>query len=117
MLEGLSILLAEDDRFNRLLLSRMLRAQGAGRGWPQRMGRSGAVSFRPGPDGSAYAGIEWPGRLQKIWQLSSAAAHPPIPLLTADVVTQENELLQPLSRQGVLYQPIDEVLLVRQILA
>lgn len=120
MLEGLSILLAEDNRFNRLLFSRMLQVQGAQ-----------VVVVDNGHDGWVMAAeqsfdlilmdLHMPvhnglDACRNIRQLPGAAGKTPIMVLTADVVTQKRELLEPLDLQGILYKPIDELLLVRQIL-
>lgn len=120
-LEGVSILLAEDNRFNRLLISRMLQAQGALVDVVENGDEAWIRAEQKGFD-LILMDLHMPvlnglDACAKIRQLPSAVANTPILLLTADVVTQEQTLLEPLRLQGVLYKPVDEVLLVRQILA
>ncbi len=119
-LEGISILLAEDNRFNRLLISRMLQAQGA-LVYAVENGHDAWVKARQKAFDLILMDLHMPvldgaQACKKIRQLPSVS-DTPIVLLTADVVTDERELLKTLQLQGVLYKPVDEVSLVQRILA
>ena len=120
VLQGLKVLLAEDNRFNRILISRMLQEQGADvtavEDGEQALQHAQQQGFEliildlhmPRLNGQQAA--------HQIRQLNNEPGHPPILILTADVVTNEASLLEPDQLQGVLYKPVDEALLVRQIL-
>jgi two-component system sensor histidine kinase BarA len=120
-LQGLTILVVEDNRFNRLMLTRMLQAQGALVEATANGRDAVAVTEQKAVDlilmdlhmpimGGADAS-------RKIRQLPSSAAKTPILLLTADVISDESELIASLGLQGVLYKPVDELVLVKEILS
>ncbi|MEH6471640.1 MAG: ATP-binding protein [Halopseudomonas sp.] len=119
-LQGVLVLLVEDNRFNRLLLSRMLQAQGASVETANN-GRDGVATVEQKSFDLVIMDLHMPilggiDACKQIRQLPSASAKTPILILTADVISNEKALLEPLQLQGLLYKPVDEAVLVKQVL-
>ncbi|MFT5721113.1 MAG: two-component system sensor histidine kinase BarA [Motiliproteus sp.] len=119
-LQDLRVLVVEDNRFNRLLLTRMLEAQGAlveaaanGQDAVTMLGQTTVdliiIDLHMPVMGGAQA-------CRQIRQLPSASAQTPILILTADVISDEAELCASLGLEGIIYKPVDEQALVKQIL-
>ncbi len=120
-LEGLRVLVVEDNRFNRLLLTRMLQAQGA-QVETAANGRDAVTLTQQKAVDLILMDLHMPimggaEACQQIRQLSSAAAQTPILILTADVISDESALIESHALQGVLYKPVEELVLVKEILA
>ncbi|MEH6822919.1 MAG: ATP-binding protein [Motiliproteus sp.] len=120
-LQGVRVLVVEDNGFNRLLLTRMLEAQGA-LVETAANGRDAVAAVARSPVDLVIMDLHMPilggaQACQQIRQLPSVAAQTPIVILTADVISNELELVASLGLQGVLYKPVDEAMLVKQVLA
>ena len=120
-LQGVKVLVVEDNRFNRLLLMRMLQAQGAEVATAAN-GRDAVKEVEQGAVDLIIMDLHMPimggmDACRAIRKLSKAsAAQTPILILTADVISNEAGVLESLALKGILYKPVDEPTLVSQAL-
>ncbi len=120
-LQGMRVLVAEDNWFNQLLLERMLQAQGA---VPIIVGDGrqviDALACAVQPFAAVLMDIQMPvmGGIEtsrQIRQLHTAAARIPIIVLSASVISSEKQTLQQLGVTRVLLKPLNEQQLVSSL--